>query len=115
MIGQVPDDSPFEMQESPELMERPKQACSLQRGAKFVKMPSLAKMTKIRDHKVAQMLCVLPQSPFYLSHVKDVRRSLSTHSARRHLAHLTLLNDKEKSRLARVKEESVQMSSVSGA
>ena len=77
-------------------------------------MPTLAKMTKIRDHKVAQMLCALPTSPFYGTHVREVKRSLSTHSARRHLAHLTLLNDKEKSKLARVKEESVQMSSVSG-
>ena len=69
-------------------------------------MKPLVDMLNMKDRKVPSLLIMLPASPYYKADVSDVKNSLSRHGARRHLTHLVMLNDKEKSKLSRVDEES---------
>ena len=70
-------------------------------------MLPLAKVAKLETSKVLRILTRLPQSRYFRVNVADMHALISPGDARRYLTALTILNDKEKSNLSQVDEQSL--------
>ena len=77
-----------------------------ERKDKVNKLPTLSKAATLDPSKVMKYLSRIPQSKFVGIDHRALNKALNPHIARRHLIHLILLNDRDKSNFAKIIEES---------
>ena len=78
-------------------------------------MPKLVDLYKMKRKVIAFWLCILPTSQYKGLPCRQVAKIITKNSARKYLTTLILLNDRNKSQLLMISEESGEVSASSGS
>ena len=80
---------------------------SIKSGADYIpNLPNLAKINQMNDEEVLDWLVVLPRSMYRGMSQEAVKNVVTRSDARRYLQELILLNDRSKSELVMIHEQS---------